>query len=256
MIWDELTSRQLNEIDRHIPVFLPMAATEQHGAHLPLATDRLIGEHLLKSLQANNPNDLLVLPTISIGCSSHHMDFCGTLTISHNTFIMQVEEILEAVMKHGFTNIIMFNSHGGNQAIGQVLLEKLGIKYPKVHVFLVTWWKLAREQLLKLNETGIGGVGHAGEFETSLMLLIAPELVQLDNIQIGAHNKSFNWAEGDMLRAPEISYFRTLKEMTSNGVYGDPRSATAKKGEQITKVVVDDLKKMIRDILKNQINNS
>ena len=256
MIWDELTTVQLNEIDRSIPVFLPMAATEQHGAHLPLATDRLIGEHFLKSLHRSIPNEVLVLPTISVGCSSHHMDFCGTLTISHNTFAKQVEEILKAVVKHGFINIVMFNSHGGNQAIGQVILEKLGIKYPKSNIFLISWWKLANEQLLKLNETGAGGVGHAGEFETSLLLLIAPQLVQLDRVEKGTHNTSYNWAEGDMLRAPIISYFRTLKEMTSNGVYGDPRAATAKKGKLITTIVVDCLKRMVKDILKKQVKSS
>ena len=212
MIWDQLTSVQLNEIDRNIPVFLPMAATEQHGAHLPLATDRLIGEHFLISLHKSIPYEVLILPSISVGCSSHHMDFCGTLTIGHDTFIKQVEDILEAVSIHGFTNVILFNSHGGNQAIGQVILEKLGIRYPKSNIFLITWWKLAGEQLLQLNETGAGGVGHAGEFETSLLLLIAPDLVQQDQIEKGANNATYKWAEGDMLRAPIVSYFRTLKE--------------------------------------------
>lgn len=248
MIWDELTSTQINNLDKNIPVVLPMAATEQHGAHLPVATDRLIGEHFTKSIHHQISDKILILPTISVGCSSHHMGFSGTLTISHDTFIRQTEEIIKSVIKHGFTNIILFNSHGGNQGVGQVLLEKLGFEHSNIKIILVTWWKLAFDKLLTLNDTGAGGVGHAGEFETSLMLLISPKLVNMNLANLGEHNKSFKWAEGDMLRSPKVSYFRTVKAMTSNGVYGDPRTANKEKGEKITEVVLKQFQKIVLEL--------
>lgn len=249
MIWDQLTSLELSKIAKNIPVILTMAATEQHGKHLPLATDRLIGEHFVNELHKAIPDKVLVLPSISIGCSSHHMDFSGTLTISHDTFIRQVEDIVKSVIQHGFTNIILLNSHGGNQAIGQVLVEKLGYENPNVTILMVTWWKLASEVLFTLNESGKGGVGHACEFETSLMLLIAPHLVHPDKIEKGKHTDTFSWSEGDMLRGAKASYYRSTKEITTNGVFGNPEYGTLEKGKQISKLVVDDLKKIIDDLL-------
>ncbi len=248
MIWDELTTVQIDQVNKNTPVLLILAATEQHGPHLPLATDRLIGEHFAKELHKSIPNKILILPTISVGCSSHHMSFSGSLTISHDTFIRQVEDIVESVIQHGFTNIVLFNSHGGNQAVGQVVLEKLGIQYSNINFVLMTWWKLALKALVELNEGGPKSTGHAGEFETSLMLLIAPHLVSTKKLKKGEHNKTFKWAEGDMLYSPTASYFRTTKEMTTNGIYGNPLLASAKKGRQITKIVNDALKIIITDM--------
>jgi len=252
MIWDELNTIQLDKLDRNLPVFLLLAATEQHGPHLPLATDRLIGEHFLKCLNNEIPNKVLIVPTISIGCSSHHMDFSGTLTLKHSTFSKQVEDIVRSVIKHGFTSIILFNSHGGNQAVGQVLVEKLGFNNPKKNILMVTWWKLASESLIKLNESGKGGVGHACEFETSLMQLIAPQLVDQDRLEIGKHNPTFPWAEGDMLRGATASLYRSTKEMTTNGVFGNPKYASIEKGEKITKLIVNGLKNIVTDLLNSK----
>lgn len=249
MIWDQLTSLELSKIAKNTPVILTMAATEQHGKHLPLATDRLIGEHFANELHKVIPNKVLLLPSISIGCSSHHMDFSGTLTISHDTFIRQVEDIVKSVIQHGFTNIILLNSHGGNQAVGQVLVEKFGYENPAKNIIMVTWWKLASDALFALNESGKGGVGHAGEFETSLMLLIAPHLIHLDSIEKGKHTNTFSWSEGDMLRGAKASYYRSTKEMTTNGVFGNPEYGTLEKGKAISKLVVKDLKKIIDDLL-------
>lgn len=249
MVWDELTTIQLSSVAKNIPVILTMAATEQHGAHLPLATDRLIGEHFTNELNILIEDKILILPSISVGCSSHHMDFSGSLTISHDTFIKQVEGILQSVIQHGFTNIILLNSHGGNQAVGQVLIEKLGFENPTINILMATWWKLVSDALLPLNESGKGGVGHAGEFETSLMLQIAPHLVKLDKKESGKHSPTFFWNEGDMLRGAMVSHYRSTKEMTANGVFGNPEYATAEKGKEILKLVVSNLKLIVYDLL-------
>ena len=250
MIWDELTSPQLAELDKKTPVLLVLSATEQHGPHLPLATDRLIGEHFARTLREALPDQVLILPAVSIGCSSHHMDFPGSLTITHDTFVAQVSDMVDSVIAHGFNNVVLLNSHGGNQGVGQVLVEKLGIRYPQANVVLATWWRMASASLIGLNESGRHGTGHAGEFETSLMLLIAPHLVR-EAIGKGQHRQTHSWAEGDMLYAPRVSYFRTMKEMTANGVYGDPTFATREKGERITELVVEELAKITTDLLSS-----
>lgn len=248
MIWDQLTSPQIAALDKNIPVLLPIAATEQHGAHLPLATDRLIGEHFAYRLNEQTNEQILILPVVSVGCSSHHLDFSGTLSLSHESFSRQVMDIIGSVIHHGFYKIILFNSHGGNQAIGQVLIEQLGYQYPQVHFVIATWWRIAAEALNAITETGFGGTGHACEFETSLMLLIAPHLVIRENIRPRENNSTFTWAEGDMLHGSQATYYRSMKEMTSNGVFGDPAAASLEKGMKISEAVVTSLTQLVIDL--------
>lgn len=248
MIWDQLTSPQIASLDKNIPVLLTIAATEQHGAHLPLATDRLIGEYFAYQLNAMINEQILILPTVSVGCSSHHMDFPGTLSLRHETFSQQIQDIVSSVIHHGFQKVILLNSHGGNQGIGQVLIEKLGYQYPKIHFVMVTWWSIAREALSTITETGFGGTGHACEFETSLMLLIAPNLIIKENVRPKENNSNFPWAEGDMLHGSRTSYYRSIKQMTSNGVYGDPTAASREKGMEINEAVMVPLKQLVVDL--------
>src|SRR5690606_4169953 len=147
MYWDQLTSTMLSEADKRIPVLLNIAATEQHGAHLPVATDRLIGEHFSALLNRQLSDKVLILPALAIGCSDHHMGFSGTLTLSHATFAAVVKETISAVCHHGFFKVILLNSHGGNQGIMQVIVEELGYANPGVHVVGATWWNLAKGEL-------------------------------------------------------------------------------------------------------------
>ncbi|HUF11287.1 MAG TPA: creatininase family protein [Rhodothermales bacterium] len=247
MYWDQLTSPQIDRIDRRIPVILPMAATEQHGPHLPLATDRLIGEYFCRELNERMPESILILPSMSVGCSDHHLDFAGSLSLRHDTFLRHAEDVLKSVIAHRFTRIVLLNSHGGNQGIGQVAFESLGYQNPQVKVMFATWWKVAAEELLHLNESGPGGIGHAGEFETSLIMLIAPGLVDTKAMQPPANLASFSWAEADLIRGASASVYRRMRQMTSNGAFGDPSAASAEKGRAITELVVEALAAMLTD---------
>jgi len=248
MIWDELSSMKIGSLDKRIPVLLPLAATEQHGPHLPLATDRLIAEYFCRRLHQRLPDQVLILPTVSIGCSEHHMDFAGSLTLTHTTFMQQVTDILESVTAHGFTNLLLFNAHGGNLAIGKVIVESFGKRHPQCRVAMATWWQIAAEKLFELTETGAGGIGHACEFETSLMLVIAPELVDAAQIASGYPRPTLDWATADMLRGSKATLYATFRQMTENGVYGDPTAATRDKGEAIGNFVEAELLTITRSL--------
>ena len=250
MYWDQLTSIQLAALDKQTPVLLNIAAIEQHGAHLPVATDRMIGEYFSGLLNKEIGDKVLILPIVAVGCSDHHMGFCGTLTLSHNTFSSVVKEIIQSVLNHGFYNIILLNSHGGNQGIMQVIIEQLGFANPNAHILGASWWNVAKEELLKITETDFGGTGHACEFETSLMKVIAPNLVEESLIKKGANVFSFPQADGDLLTGPKISFYRTMKELTPNGVFGDPTFSSAEKGVRIGEVVTAGLKQLVMDIYK------
>ena len=250
MYWEQLTSPQVKALDKSLPVILPVAAIEQHGPHLPLATDKMIGEHFCKVLNDDIPDDVMVLPAIGVGCSEHHLDYEGSLSLRHETMLNQMQDISSCVVKHGFKNLLILNSHGGNQAIGQTFVEAFGFRNPQCRIALATWWRICLDALNQITETPPGGTGHAGEFETSLMLHIAPELVQLDKIPPKSNVPTFGWAEGDLLSAGNVSLYRTMKAMTPTGVFGDASAGTREKGEAITKVVTGALKEIVMDLKK------
>ena len=191
---------------------------------------------------------MLILPTIAVTCSAHHMDFAGTLTVSHEALLRYAVETVESAIAHGFYNVVIFNSHGGNQGVARVAMEKLGAAHAECHFVLATWWQLATEKLLPLNESGPGGVGHAGEFETSLVMLAAPELVDETAIEPRQNEPTFDWAEADLLRGPRASLYRTMKQVSPNGAQGEPTSASREKGEAITSIVVDALEELLADL--------
>ncbi len=83
---EKLNLQKIDKLHRHIPVILPMGAVEQHGPHLPVVTDALIGQYFCYCLDQKIQDEVLIRPPVAIGCSRHHMDFAGTLTVSHSTF--------------------------------------------------------------------------------------------------------------------------------------------------------------------------
>jgi creatinine amidohydrolase len=247
MRWEKLTSPEIGALDRSIPVILNIAAIEQHGPHLPLDTDARIGAHFLNELDARMSGRVLILPPVVVCASAHHMSFAGTLTVRHETLLAYVGDILSAVAAHGFRNILLFNSHGGNQAIGQVILESFGSRHPDCRIGMLTWWRIATEELLKVQESTFGGVGHACEFETSLMLLIDEASVRRDLIPGRTHVMTYDWANSDLLRGGKGSLFRTMAEISGgSGVVGDPSLASAEKGRAITELVIDSLSEIVR----------
>ena len=130
------------------------------------------------------------------------MEFPGSLTLQQETFLSVAKQYLHSAWRHGFRNFLVLNAHGGNQGVCQVLLEQFGTEHPDSQIVVATWWRVAADALLALNETGPGGVGHACEFETSLMLHIAPELVHMDAIEPRANVPTYEWAEADLLPLP------------------------------------------------------
>jgi len=250
MYWQELASPEFGEIDRATPVVLPVAAVEQHGPHLPLATDRMIAEFFADRINSRLGSAVLILPTVAVGCSAHHMEFPGSLTLRHATFLSVCEQYLTSAHAHGFRNFLVLNSHGGNRGICQVLLEKFGAEHPNCQIAVASWWRAVAEALLPLNETGPGGIGHACEFETSLMLHIAPKSVRMEAMEPKSNISTFDWAEEDLLRPSRVSLYRSMKQITPNGTWGDPTRATATKGQQITEIVCDALSKVVSELAR------
>jgi creatinine amidohydrolase len=245
MYWDRMTSPALDRVDRSTPVLLPLGATEQHGPHLPLCTDRLLAETVCARVEGSLSGSVLMLPPVAVGCSAHHLAFTGTLTLGHATFFRQVSEILSAVVQSGFHSLVLLNGHGGNQGVGNVILEDFGANNPGVNVVFTSWWQLAAPELSEISTTGLGGVGHACELETSLMLAVAPELVDRSAIPARSGHPRYEWNQSDLLRSSRARLFQRQEEIADNGVYGDPMAATAEKGVAALDAIIGQLQHLL-----------
>lgn len=249
--WGALTTRELDAVDRVTPVLLSIAAIEQHGPHLPLATDATIGQAFLARVEERHGPEVLILPQIAVGCSEHHMDFAGSLSVRHQTLVDYAGDVIRSVLRHGFRNVVILNSHGGNQGAGQVLLEEVGAADPACRIALLTWWRLAAPELSGIRDSAPGGCNHACEFETSLMLHAASSAVRREAIghRSGAGDPAPVWAREDMLTGSRGTLYRSMREKSGgDGVVGEPALATAEKGRAIEDAVTDALSDVIRSL--------
>jgi creatinine amidohydrolase len=204
-------------------VVIAFGATEQHGPHLPLATDALLGDHLARLVA--DRLDAFLAPTVRVGCSEHHLEFPGTLSVSEETFHGIVGDLVSSLARGGFGRIVLIPTHGGNFAPLARALEKLGpVEGVEIRALTDLGALFAIAQL-GVDEYGVplaeGGL-HAGEWETSMLLSIHPELVHLERGEPGY--------TGDMQDAVGAIFGSGVHSLAPNGVIGDPAQASAEHG--------------------------
>lgn len=250
----EMTWQEIDALDRATVVVAQFGAVEQHGPHLPLETDALIGREIARRLDRQCNGRLLVLPTQWLGLSTHHMSFPGSITASPETYLAMASEILGSIVHAGFRKILMLNSHGGNVSILDVVLTKCRTLYPDAHIVSTTYWNAAANEIRALRESAPGGMGHACELETSLVLATRPELVRKELAQAGGQWPCSEFFAKDMLHGGSSTVSRTFAELSTTGTVGDPRTATAEKGERWFQVIVSRLALLVNEIESGATN--
>jgi len=245
MNWQELRSSEVGSLSRDTLVVVPMASIEQHGPHLPVGTDSYIAEGIASALDREFEGKLLILPVQRLGCSEHHMAFPGTLTLQHHTLEEVILEALESMVRQKFRRFLILNSHGGNQAIGGVIAEKAAHCWPDAQVIFASWWGVAAERLKNLVEGAFPSVGHACEFETSLMLALHPDLVNMALAVDDGLPPPAKPLQLDLLRGPAAALAIPMHRLTQHGVYGRPTLAKAEKGRRILEETVAALRDLI-----------
>jgi creatinine amidohydrolase len=243
-----MTWQEVNGCDRSTIVVAPFGAMEQHSLHLPLKTDALIAEEISRRLDESCSNRLLILPTMWLGFSPHHMSFSGTLTASAPTYIEVAKQVLGSIAHAGFRNFLILNSHGGNAAILEVVLAEFQSRHPKSQTVLVTYWSAAAEELQRIRESPIGGMGHACELETSLVLAVRPDLVRAAKMESDGMGPRSRFLYRDMLVPGIISTWWNPAETSSHGGEGDPTTASAEKGELFYSAIVRRLIEVIQEM--------
>ncbi|HEX3816384.1 MAG TPA: creatininase family protein [Mycobacteriales bacterium] len=177
MRWDELNRRQLSELLPEAVVVVPTGATEQHGPHLPTGTDALMATTAVERAVAGHsfPREVIVGPTVSIGSSDHHFAFGGTLSLSPETFIAVLLDIARSVSTCGGRRLVFVNGHGGNQGPCASAAAAASNRYD-ISIGYADYWSLLSDSVVEPAKRALVP-GHAGEFETSLMLAVRPDLV-------------------------------------------------------------------------------
>jgi creatinine amidohydrolase len=228
MTWPEVKAEQARGRDT---VVIAFGATEQHGPHLPLATDALLGDHLAREVAERM--DAFLAPTVRIGCSEHHLEFPGTLSIGAETFSGVVGDLVRSLARGGFTRAVLLPTHGGNFGPLAAALEQLGpVEGIEIRA-LTDLSALFRLAQLGAEEFGVslgqGGV-HAGEWETSMLMAIHPDLVHLERGEAGY--------TGDPQAAIGAIFGAGVHTVAANGVIGDPTDASAEHGSRYWREVL------------------
>jgi creatinine amidohydrolase len=206
-------------------VVIAFGATEQHGPHMPLATDALLGDHLARLVAERL--DAFVAPTVRIGCSEHHLAFPGTLSVAEATFHLLVGDLVRSLARGGFQRVVLLPTHGGNFAPLAAAVEKLGGD-PGIEVRALTdLGALMAIAQLGAEEHGVplgeGGL-HAGEWETSMLAAVHPDLVRMDRRQAGY--------TGDLESAVGAIFGQGVDSISANGVIGDPSKSSSEHGSR------------------------
>src|SRR5580704_4898176 len=250
--WTDLTTEEFEALDpaRTVAV-LPVAAIEQHGPHLSVATDTVINLGMLDALAKRLPEALsiLILPIQAVGKSNEHLRSPGTLTLGAETALRAWVEIGESVARAGLRKLAIINSHGGNSDLLGVVTRELRIKCQMLAVH-TAWSRFGKPDGLYTAAEGVYGI-HAGDVETSLMLHFRPDLVRPDKAQNFLSSAQAMETEFTYLRPTGLQAFGWIApDLNPQGAVGDASLATAEKGRVTAAHQVEGFIALLRDVAK------
>lgn len=240
--WSDLSTADFAALERErVIAVLPVAATEQHGPHLPLSVDTDLVNGVIAAALAHLPADLpaLFLPTQAVGLSPEHARFAGTLTLRPETVLRLWTDIAESVADAGVKKLVLFNAHGGHVGVMDVVARDLRARRSML-VYSVSWFNLP------LVDAQGGDVNaqfsaaehrfgiHAGEIETSMMLALRPELVRMERARDFPSASQERAAAFPILgngRSAKLGW--QIQDYNPAGAVGNAAAATADKGQAV-----------------------
>jgi creatinine amidohydrolase len=246
MKFAEMTFPLLRQVPRDRTVVLaPIAACEQHSWHLPTITDTLLVTGVADGVEKALPDSVLQLPTLWLGASHHHLRFGATLSLAVDVHIDALCGLVEPLLEDGYQRVLILNGHGGNVDTMQTALRRLQPRFRERVLAAASYWDLASRELAALAEGPRKGMGHACEFETSMMLALRPELVRKDQIRDDP--------------APDEPALRGLfladdmMQKTDHGAVGYPSLASAEKGRAALNAAIERTAEVVRALLARKL---
>lgn len=245
--WPEIKQR----IAEQPVVVLPIGAVEDHGAHMALNADNVILEGIIHAAARLAPDDMLVLPTVPYGLDEHHMDFPGTITVGFRTLIDFASDVASSAARHGFTHILIANGHGSNHALCDLIARDVVIKTGAICASMspnaAIDPALAGDVIRAERRSAPGGIAHACEYETSMMLHLRPDLVDMALAEADFGQLALQYFSWDHDRPSPIAWQDWWSRFSRNGVAGDATVATADFGRRCTEVTVERFIELVRE---------
>ncbi|MDW8145480.1 MAG: creatininase family protein [Roseiflexaceae bacterium] len=235
-LFHELTRDDLRAAGANALLILPVAAVEQHGPHLPVGTDWIIVEYVARAAAAAAAQyiPVIVAPTLPFGSSDHHLPFSGTMSFSTTAYYRLLVDIVTSLHTGGFRRMFILNGHGGDHEIIQLVARDMALRHP-LRIGAASYWNIARERLIALDaDHGQRLPGHAGGFESALMLALRPELVRLPL-------PSRAWTQENDPLEPALPFRLEMHGFWQaiDGYSDNPAQATAERGRVYLDAIVE-----------------
>lgn len=234
----------VQSLNKNVPVIFPIAALEQHGHHLPVFTDSLLLGEIVRRAAERLQDRALFAPLLWLGNSDHHMDFPGTLSARPRTYLDILCGLVNDFIMHGFQRLVFINGHGGNDVPGrQAIFEVRQQHRDRADLLLLfaTYWSLGAKPQEIDRTLHQKEMGHACEWETSMILRLAPNLV--------GDYKSAKPVDPGSAFSPASRGWIT-KDRTVAGHIGFPHLASAEKGEALFRIFSDDVAAFLERVAK------
>lgn len=237
--WAENTRSDLEGVaPEEAVVLVPIGAVEQHGPHLPVGTDAFIVDRIVHEA-AERSEQVIALPGLPYGYSPHHGGVPGTVTLSSETFLNLITDILRSLVDDGFHQIAIVNGHGGNRSLLKTAVSDFRAERD-VSVAVLSYWDLIADDVKSIRDSELGGVSHGGEMETSLLLYLHEELVKAEHDDYVRDDRN-GTIRIDLFGTGVAYYPQHFDELTETGVSGHPSAATQETGKRIFEVAVKKL---------------
>jgi creatinine amidohydrolase len=194
-----------------------------------------------RGIEKKRANKILCLPSLWPGHSTHHLFFPGTLSVSQMPYIQMVIELCRSAVKMGAQKVFLLNGHGGNDVPLRAALRELKTEFPKTQFLFASYWSLAAESIKKIRKSELGGLGHACEMETSIMLHLHPKRVKQQLGKRDGPKHTDPYRKADMQYGRPVYFVNEFDEVTKTGTIGHPDLATADKGKQFLDGIVQDV---------------
>ncbi len=242
----EMTFPQLRDVPRDRTVVIaPIAACEQHSRHLPTITDTVLVSGVAEGVERRMPEQVLLLPSLWLGASSHHLRFGATLSAEVDTHVDLLCDMLTPLLEDGYQRVLVLNGHGGNIDTMHMALRRLQPRFRRHILSAASYWELADKELAALAEGPRKSMGHACEFETSMMLALRPELVQREAIRDDPPR------DDPVLRGLFLA--DDMCQKTDHGCVGYPERASAEKGRALLATAIERTLEVVQALLKRPL---
>lgn len=255
LTWTECEKSLRSSESDGLVIVLPVGSLEQHGPHLPFHVDTTLCVAVCRGAADRLAEDgagkplALVLPPVWCTVSPHHMSFAGSLTLTPTTFRSVLVDIVSSIVHHGCSRILIVNGHGGNIHHVNYIAHELGSRHPQKSISALTYFDLitASEwpELMKSERDA----GHAGEFETSMMLHVTPSAVRKDLAKAQPRVERTG-------RPMATSSFVALESVNRRGYFRDPSLGNAAQGRLAYEHLTKRLASVVTEISRAPLGES